>query len=493
MKYNKLLVNQRQDIGMLLQVKRYIEENQLIAAGDRICIGVSGGADSVCLLHILSELYENQGIELFVVHVHHGIRKEEADEDERFVRELAKKLSLPYFAFHFDVVQIAKDQGISEEEAGRKVRYESFQKICLEHQCNKMAIAHNRNDNAETVLFQLFRGTGLGGLKGIMSKREIETEEGFLIQLIRPILCLTRQEIESYLSNVHVVYRTDSSNLKNEYSRNKLRNVVIPYVEKEINSAVIDHIVNTANQLTEIEAYLKKQQELAYDKLVVRDSCGLRIHRKEFYKEDVIIQKYVVLAALDRLIPGRKDIESKHLEDILALGERQVGKEIHLPYGIRVIQEYDAIRFTNTKEYPKNSKIQGIEIVLPGKTHLHEHNLVISTKIIEYENTMVLPKNSCIKWFDYDKIVHVLMIRNRLEGDFLVINSHGGSKKLKDYFIDHKIPRDKRDHILLIADGSHIMWIMEDNRMSEKYKVSESTKTILEMNIINAEEKDHDR
>ena len=206
-------------------LSHFIEENQLIKKGDRIVLGVSGGADSICLLHILSCIQKALEIRLFVVHINHGIRGEEAKRDEDFVRDFCKRLNVEFFAFHYDIKKMAREQKISEEEAGRKARYSTFdtvakkiiQKEGVDAQNVKIAIAHNKDDNAETILHNLSRGSGISGLKGILAQNG---------NIIRPLLCFSRQEIEEYLSKNNIEYMTDSTNLENEYTRNILRNEV---------------------------------------------------------------------------------------------------------------------------------------------------------------------------------------------------------------------------------------------------------------------------
>ena len=183
---------------MLKKVSDYINSHNLIENGDRILVGVSGGADSVCLLHILSTLYQDSDVDFFVVHVHHGIRNEEADRDEAFVKSLCEGLKLPYCAYHFDVISLAGHEGLSEEEAGRRVRYKAFTDASDRFGCNKVAVAHNKNDNAETFLLNLFRGSAVKGLTGMDSIINMNTDAGSIV-VIRPLLPITREEIEAYI------------------------------------------------------------------------------------------------------------------------------------------------------------------------------------------------------------------------------------------------------------------------------------------------------
>ena len=198
---------------MLTRVYNYVKSHKLIKKGDRILLGVSGGADSVCLLHLLSTLYRDKNVDFFVVHVNHGIRFEEAERDEAFVKALCANMGLAYSVYHYDVKAIASKLGLSEEEAGRKVRYEAFADASIKNKCNKVATAHNKNDNAETILFNLFRGSGIKGLTGMSPIITMKMDAG-VITIIRPILSIERGDIEEYLSKGNLEFQNDSTDRK---------------------------------------------------------------------------------------------------------------------------------------------------------------------------------------------------------------------------------------------------------------------------------------
>ncbi|NLP17326.1 MAG: tRNA lysidine(34) synthetase TilS [Clostridiales bacterium] len=476
---------------MINKVSRYIKTHKLIEDGDRVLIGVSGGADSVCLLHILTTLYRDADVGIFVVHVHHGIRDEEANEDEAFVKDLCGRLGVEYSAYHFDVKDIADKEGLSEEEAGRKVRYEAFVDASIRNRCNKVAIAHNKNDNAETILFNLFRGSGIKGLTGMDSIHTMNTDTGS-ITVIRPFMQVTREEIEAYLSEIKLQYQDDSTNFGNAYSRNKIRNVVLSYVKEQINTNVIEHINNAAKHLAEVNNFIEECIGKRYAIIVREEQGSYEYLVCDMDREDIVIQKGIVRRILGNLAGKLKDIEANHVDAVLALGRKQVGKRINLPYGIVAVKKYDIVRIyigkdnINVNHKPIGEK----DIIIPGRTHMEESGIYIDSEILNYKNNESFPKNSCMKWFDYDKIENTLKLRTRRPGDFIQIDSHGGRKKLKDYFIDLKIPVEERDRLLLVADGKHIVWILGyGNRISEKYKIRDTTKKILSMILINAKEK----
>ena len=475
---------------MIFKAKELIKLNSMIEKGDRIVIGVSGGADSVCLLHVLNELSKEEDVQLFAVHVNHGIRGLEAKADEDFVKQFCDKLGIPLRIFEYDVKGIAKAEGLSEEEAGRKVRYQAFLNECESNQCNKIAVAHNKNDNAETVLFHLFRGSGITGLTGIVSSRDIKAGLS-KVTLIRPLLCVSRKEIETYLFERGITYQTDATNLTDDYSRNKIRNQVLTYVTKEINQKAIEHVTQAATQLKEIQEFINRMASAKFSELVEEENNVLRVDIYKLKQEDFVIQKELVRRILAKLGGSLKDIEAKHIQQVLDLLEKQVGKQINMPYRIIAMREYDKVKFyiNNIFINKCNCKTVPVTIDLPGRYPIAMHGKMLEIEVFENEKNMIYPKNKYTKWFDYGKIENTVEIRTRQEGDYIQINCSGGRKKLKDYFIDLKIPKEERSNILLVADGNHIMWILDDrDRMSEKYKVVKSTKKILSMSLLNVED-----
>ena len=483
---------------MINKAANYIKAHNLVDNGDRILIGVSGGADSVCLLHILSTLYKDKDVALFAVHIHHGIRKEEADRDEAFVRALCGSLKIEYKAYHYDVVSLARTEKLSEEEAGRKVRYEAFADASGEFNCNKVAIAHNKNDNAETFLFNLFRGSAVKGLTGMDSIITMKTEVGS-IMIIRPLLSITREEIEAYIEENNLLYQEDSTNYSDLYTRNKIRNHVLQYAKNQINTNVIGHINDAAGHLSETYAFIENYISRQY-KLIVKEINGSYEYAvNDLEREDIVIRKGIIRKILSELGQGLKDIEAKHVEAILSLASKQVGKMVHLPYEIIALKKYESIKlyiYSNKNEQSLcNYEVNvDIDIMIPGETRIGQQGIYIETEVLNYNNNAIFPKNSCMKWFDYDKIENTLKLRARNTGDYLQIDSQGGRKKLKDYFIDLKIPKEERGRLLLVADGNHIMWIMGyGDRISEKYKICDDTKQILSVIVMNAKEKRNDR
>jgi len=469
------------------KVRQYIKKQQLISKGDRILAGVSGGADSVCLLYLLDAYKRELGFELYVVHVNHGLRGKDADEDEAYVQKLCHKLGLHFHAYHEQVSELAAQEGMSLEEAGRKARYEAFLKECREYGCNKIAVAHHMNDTAETVLFHLVRGSGLKGLAGIPPRRRLNQD----IEIIRPLLGVKRKEIEAYLTEHKIPFCVDATNLTEDYSRNKLRNRVIPYLEQELNSEAAAHIAKTAEYISEMNDYVNEMVERMFQ-LYVKEESGLTLSCQTA-AEHAVIRKALIRRIIEKMLPeGLKNITSVHIEKVDQLLNSVVGKKLNLPGGLTVRKRYEDLLFSCSNENRNTIEQKASEITLnihqPSEYDLIEIGKTLRVSVIDYKKNAAIPKNAYTKWFDYDKIKNTVLVRTRQTGDYLCIREDGGSKKLKDYFIDRKIPKEERDSILLLADGSHIMWVLGD-RISEAYKVSAATKKILVISLIGG--KDH--
>ncbi len=462
------LKSYRKGINIFMdKVIKYIKENRLIDRSDRIVLGVSGGADSVCLLNILSEIKEKMNLHLCVVHVNHGIRGEEADEDEKFVKQMCEKMNVEYKAFHFDIPALALEKGMSEEEAGRHVRYQVFEQVAADTGADKIAVAHNANDSIETVLYNMCRGTGIRGVCGIPPKRD---------RIIRPILCLTRTEIEEYLAKKNIVFRTDSTNLIKGYTRNKIRLELLPYLENEINAASGTHILNLSRQLNEIENYMETQYKKCYMENVeeLPEKMVIRIDGLKAYPD--IIKREVVRMCVEKTAGSLKDITSEHIYSIMNIMDSNTGKSVNLPYGIVCMNSYGKCIMKKISETSRTE--YDIQVEQPG-----EYTLENGAKlIVSIEKSVNFEEKMYTKWFDYDKIGNVIRLRSRKEGDYLEV-ADGKHKKLKSYFIDEKVPRELRSTIPVLADGSHIIWVV-GYRISEKYKITKDTKRVLKVQYI---------
>ena len=453
---------------MYQKVKAYVKKWHMLQKEDSVIAGISGGADSVCLLFMLLKLQKELGFALMAVHVNHGIRGAEAERDEAYVKRLCRQWNVRLKVYRENVPAYAKEHGMTEEEAGRDIRRTCFCKVLKEWGGTKIALAHHENDNVETLLWNLCRGTGIRGLGGIAPVNDV---------WIRPLLCVKRREIESYLKKRGISYCTDTTNADRRYMRNRIRMDVIPYLEDCVNTESVSHMGKTMERMYELEQYILEEVGQ------YKESCtgwknGRRIIRQtEYTKIPKALRDNVLHEILCETAGRRKDIEEVHIQMLRDLFTKQVGKKIDLPYGVTAIRTYEGVRFE------KN---------IPEASYAGDENELFSIRVFDREpGNVTFPEKIYTKWFDYDIIKNTVKIRHRIAGDSIVINRYGGRKKLKQYFTDQKIPQEDRDKIWIAADGDEVLWIV-GYRQSQKYQITEKTTKILEIQYYGGEENGRD-
>lgn len=463
------------------KVLKYIKENSMVVKGDRILVALSGGPDSVCLLNILHSLKEILDISIYAAHINHCLRGEEALKDELYSEKLCEGLDIPFYSRSVDINEISKTRGISTEMAGREERYAFFNELKQELGLDKIAIAHNLNDQAETIIMRIMRGTGLEGLVGIKPVRD----EIY----IRPILCLSRKEIEEYCEKEALDPRIDKSNYEDIYSRNKIRLKAIPFIEENFNK----DIVTTLNRLSYM-CNIDNEfiENIVQDKFI--DFCyynndSLYIKKEAFNEKESIITR-VVRKALMEFSSVYHNFEMKHIYDIIYFQKGNTGKSIDLPNGIKAINIYGDIKLElnvlkKEKISFKSTKINISELSkLDGKIILDidKFKYNIAFQVIDSEKNIKFNSNNLIKYFDYDKIKHNIIIRNRLEGDKIVPIGMSGTKKVKDIFINAKIPKNERDYIPIVTFDDEIAWVV-GIKVSDSFKVTKDSKNILKIDF----------
>lgn len=328
------------------KVLETIRKYNLIEDGDKIVLGVSGGPDSICMLDNLREVKEEQIIEfeIYVAHINHMIR-EEAIDDEKYVQEYCKKYNIECFVKRADVQKIASEKKIGTEEAGRKVRYDFFEEVLQKTESNKIAIAHNKNDKIETIIMHLLRGSGLSGLKGIEPIRDNK--------YIRPLLECERTEIEQYCEDKKLNPRIDKTNFENEYTRNKIRNIVIPYIKKEFNPNIIQTLNRLSDLATDESNYIELQTQKAFEKiLIAKEKEQITLNLKEFNKQDKVIKNRLILYTTKELMGSTQGIEKIHIEDIIKLCQNNVGNKFLTPNkNLKVLVKDKKIFFIKQNTY----------------------------------------------------------------------------------------------------------------------------------------------
>ena len=448
---------------MLGRTADYMKQQNMAEPGEKIVIGLSGGVDSVCLFHILKDL----GYELETVHVNHGIRGEEAERDECFVRNLCKGYNISFHGYRFDVPKISRENHLSEEEAGRNVRRQAFLEVLEQTGAKSIALAHHGNDRAETFLFHLSRGTGV---KGLSSMKPVDGK------LIRPLLWAGRKEIEQYVQKNGYEFVEDATNASTDYTRNKIRHQVLPVLE-EINPKSVAHILGAAEKLSAVSEYIDREAEKLCRVSAVMYQNEVQILKFAFCQGDMVLRIPVLQKCVEYLTGSLVNITEEHLQRLLELFEMQTGKEIHLPGGLTAVRTYEGIRMFFREE---RQMTEPVEMIGGGTYRFGDLTFVASVE--DWDDRKIFPIKNYTKCFDYDKIKKGLFLRTRETGDFLEINKDHGRKSLQDYLVNEKVPKGERDKVVLLADGSHILWVV-GKRISEYYKVTNETKKILKVQV----------
>jgi len=465
-------------------IDAYVEKYRMISEGDCVLIGLSGGPDSVYLARYLIRLRDEGRISLHALHVNHLLREEEALRDEEFVRSFCSQWKIPCRIFREDVFRYAKENRCSVEEAGRLVRRSCLFRYAGEEGCTRIALAHHMDDLAETMLFRMIRGTGPEGLPGI------HPVSG---KMIRPLLCMGKEDILKGLGVIEQEYVEDSSNRETDYARNRIRHMILPEMAL-INEKAVPHLAALSTRIRRQNDYLERQMNRLYDDNVRENSRGTEISLKALEALDRFEQRELIRRMIFRTGGRRRDISSLHVDLVLELQERGGGKGVDLPYGLRALTEGETLivrRRSKPGDEDVRSDIPDISGQTPFCAEIDRAGLEAGKEIrintgegTEFRFRLVTdpweenPKKDCEGYFNYDKIKDKLLLRKRQEGDYLIFDRLGRKKMLRRYFIDEKIPNDVRGRMCLLAEEHHILWV-PGKRVSEAFRVTEPCTRIL--------------
>lgn len=439
-----------------------ITENNLISKGDTVIIGASGGPDSQFLITILNNLKEDLGFDIVLAHLNHLHRKE-AQNDEDLVRETAEKLNLKFYSRSRSMDDFAKEEKLSSEDAGRRLRYEFFNDLAKKFPNSKIAVAHNKDDQAETVLMRITRGTGLDGL------RAMDYENG---NIIRPILNIKKSEILAYLDKNKIPYAIDHTNFENDYTRNKVRLDVIPKLE-EINPNVIDSIYKLSDLARDDLEIIEEVVREKFQAMATIKPGEIYFDKDEFENTNPFLLRRILRKAVEVLKGEIKDLSKENLDDFLKIKDLDNGKSL-IKDDLSLRKSY---RYYILEE--KSSENSQIELNLKECDLVNFNGIYLKSSIINSDN---YEKDRNTGYFDYDKLSFPLKVRTRRNGDRFVPLGHKSEKKLKDFFIDQKIDRKKRDEIPLILSKDKIIWLAS-LRISDEFKVTAETKKILKIEV----------
>lgn len=439
----------------------------MIKMNDTIIIGVSGGADSMALLHVLIDLIQAYNLTLIAAHIHHGLRGKAADEDQMLVEKTCNKYGVICEVLHIDVNKLAKEQGLTVEEAGRNARYHFFNVLCQKHQTKKVAVAHHQNDQAETVVHHFFRGSGLKGLCGMQPIRQ----DG----LIRPLLMVTREEIEAYCRENKIQFRTDDTNFSTEYTRNAIRLSLIPEIEKNFNPNFIRNIAQMSMLLSDENDWIEKMTQQAYQNVAQTQHNKIKLSRSGTIDMPKALMRRVIRESIRKVKGNITNIESKHVEMVVDLVKHgRTGAQIQLPKGTRVICDTNHIVFEG-KEGVNIAPFE-YDVTIPGVTKLPMIQRQITVRKITVDEMVFEPMRAYV---DVDQLGNRVTVRNRKDGDRFVPLGMTGSKKVKDILIDAQIPKRERQYYPMLCNDEEIIWII-GLRTAEKYKITKNSTNVIE-------------
>jgi len=472
-------------MGLLKKVKETINKYSMLTQGDHLLIGLSGGADSVCLSIILSKLREDFNLTLSAVYIDHGLRPEETEEEKLFCKALCDGLGIGFYIKTIDVRGYAKEKKLNLQEAGRELRYQVYEELCKEINATKIAPGHNADDQAETFLMRLLRGSGPTGLSGIppVRRQEIRSQKSEVrsLTIIRPLIEIERKEIEKFLSSnalhlTHYASRSfmiDSSNLKTDYLRNWIRQKIIPELKGQ-NPLLIKDICRITDILREEDTYLELTVTKTLMKLISRKADDMiELFLLPLETMEKVLLRRVLRRAIDA-VKGLKGIDFTHIEDIIVLIKSgKSGDRLYLPKGIKAIRGYSTLLLTSKPPLRLLSRI----LTIPGEVSLEEIGMVLKAEISEEIGDKSYNGKS-LAIFDFDRLSLPVEIRSRKSGDSFYPSGFGKRKKLQDFFVDLKIPRDERDAIPILTSGGNIIWVV-GYRTDERLKVKGDTKRFL--------------
>jgi len=458
---------------MIEKVYKTIKKYGLLKKGERVVVALSGGPDSTALLLVLDALARRLDLSLIVAHYNHGLRGTESDEDENFSRELARKMGWTFVSGKMRRKKAPR--GISPEDFYRRQRYGFLEKVASDYRAQKIALGHHLQDQAETVLLNLLRGSGLEGLRGFLPNRDG--------RIIRPFIEISRREIISFLDNAGMTGRRDSSNESSMYLRNRLRAELIPYLKEKYNPKIVENLARMAEILRTENEFIEQHVAKA-----LRSSC-IQKHQNSILLEIDFVNKLpeavrlrLLKTLLESLNPAKNGISSVHVKSLdHLLQKNESGKKIILPLNVEARREYDNLILERRKTGSERVKYE-YAVKIPSSCHVRERDMNIHLERVHKKNVDVHDKNKI--YLDLDKIRQPLVIRNRRDGDWFQPLGTQGKQKIKKFFIDRKVPVCRRDEIMLVVDDLSVICI-ENMHLDERVKVTPQTRKILKIEITN--------
>ena len=468
------------------KVADFIKANRLFEQADSLLLAVSGGADSTALLYAVSALKTANVLNADIVcaHIHHQLRGADADLDEDFVISRTRELNIPITTKRLDVRGFARKNKLSIETAARKLRIETLLDIAKAHNCNTIATAHHKNDNAETILQRLVRGTGFRGLAGIWPVR-IFTDD---IRFVRPLLSVSRDEIIEYLRKRNLKWRRDHTNADCTYRRNFIRHRLLPALQKDCNGSVVQELAELADSARKFYSLVCNCADKAWTELAELSRNKVMLNLDMFLTLPPAVKAELIRRSLTALGSGERDLTQRHYESIFQLAKRQVGnKKIELPAGFVVGFEYGKVIVSRQKDrMPKTRTGGSIELKVPGQTRFGRY--LIEATVLDTKASMPDTRKKTksriefVEQFDFDKLKLPLMVRLRETGDRFWPLGLASDKKVGKFLTAAKVPHRLRRKMLVVADSEKIIWLWSI-RISEQAKLTAGTRKILQLQI----------
>jgi tRNA(Ile)-lysidine synthase len=457
---------------LLTTVKEIIRKYSLLTPGDRVLVAVSGGPDSVCLLNVLHTLTRDFGLSLHVAHLDHMFRAKESADEALFVADLARTLGVPATIEQIDVPAFCHMRGLSSQAGAREVRYEFLTRVALETKADRIATGHTASDQAETFLMRLLRGAGRSGLSAIPPKRE---------NIIRPLINSTREEVLAYLRTNGIAFKTDPSNAKPLYTRNRVRLELMPIL-KQFNPRIEETLATEAGLLRDEDIAIDGHLESIAQTVFVQEETALTIRQDVFQTQPHAFQLRLLRKALSRMGAGTGSVSSIQCDEIIAfMTAAQTGRSMRLPQGLAIERVYDRFIISMQERVDAISR----DLTVPGVTIVPELNVVIELNI-SGSPLDEIGETENYRWqamFDYDKIATHLTLRNRRPGDWFCPSGMNGShKKLQDFLVDRKVPRRDRYLTPLLCSGNDIVWVI-GLRTDERFLAGPDTKKVMVVRV----------
>lgn len=471
----------RPDSASLLDsVRRSIAANDLTGAS--VVVAFSGGPDSTTLLHSLHFLKDTLGLKLHAAHLDHGLRPGSSEADADFAREFASSLGVPLTTERVDTYALRAEYGLSVEEAARRVRYEFLSRVASKHGADCVALGHTLDDQAETVLLNVIRGTGLDGLSAMKETSSRKIGAG-RVTLFRPLLSVSKSEILAYCAKNDLDPRLDESNLSTEFTRNRIRLDLMPRLE-QYNPSIRAALARLASSASMDMDFIRREVERAARDIITLDSHGVGIERERFSRLHPALGYHLLRHAVEVVKGDTNDLELRHVSQMSDMISGASGKSLNLPGGLRFHVDYHSARLrrSGALESPVPA-IEGtsIEIRVPGRTTKGEW--IVSSRFVENDTKSIESREDDLRLserFDADAIGEIPLLRTRRAGDTFQPLGMGSEKKLKDFMIDEHIPRRWRDRVPLVEARGRIAWIV-GWRIADWAKISRRTRRVLEI------------